>query len=166
MRANLNQDVIMIDIQDREDIYNRFDQDELSKELGDYLLKKGKKLPFQTKLTIDLHLKIPFEESEISQMEEMIHRYFHHFVIAEKLYFKYGFPKKMILFLIGTLLIILSTFISKMISFVLPELFLIAGWVAIWEAVDNFLFKDISVRLEMKRAQQLKDAKVIIHKEF
>lgn len=43
----------------------------------------------------------------------------------------------------------------------LPEILLIAGWVAIWEVVDDLLFTDPTKQLEEKRALQLAKATIL-----
>jgi len=57
--------------------------------------------------------------------------------------------------MIGVLLILLSDLFAEMFDFLIPELFLISGWVAIWEMVDSILFVYNKNRIERKIAKKL-----------
>ena len=59
-------------------------------------------------------------------------------------------------FLLGIILII----ISEQLTLFLSELFLIAGWVVIWEVVYDILFTGIKRKRELKIAKKLSTCEI------
>ena len=66
---------------------------------------------------------------------------------------------RLTLFLIG----ILAIFISKQFSNILSEIFLIAGWVVIWELIYDILFNEIKRKRKAKIYKILANATIIFN---
>ena len=142
---------IRVDIDNKEDIFNKFNNQQISEELGDYIYNCAKMFPTNKKITIYINNSVIFSKEEKQQLVDGIREYYG-LLVKKKM--------RIILFLIGILLIILSDSFSHIIKFLLPELFLIAGWVAIWEAVYSVLFVDNKIKLEIKKARQLSNCEI------
>ncbi len=65
--------------------------------------------------------------------------------------------KRIFLLLLGILLI----FISKIFDFILSEIFLVAGWVAIWEIVYDLFFRERERKRNIKIYQKLAKSTII-----
>lgn len=122
---------IRVDIDNKEDIFNKFNNQQISEELGDYIYNCAKMFPTNKKITIYINNSVIFSKEEKQQLVDGIREYYGLLVKKKMFYTKFNKLKRIILFLIGILLIILSDSFSHIIKFLLPELFLIAGWVAI-----------------------------------
>ena len=68
--------------------------------------------------------------------------------------------KDIYLVLIGIGCLIISIMFSYLKMEVVSEIFIIVGWVCIWEIVNDFLFIDGETRLKRKKYLQLSKAKI------
>ena len=156
----MDNNVIRVDIDNKEDIYNKFNNEQISEELGDYIYNCAKMFPMNKKMIIYINNSVIFSNEEKDQLVDAIREYYGLFVRKQMFYTKFNRLKRVVLFLIGILLIVLSDSFSHITEFLIPELFLIAGWVAIWEAVYSILFVDNKVKLEIKKARQLSNCEI------
>lgn len=132
----------------------------LSNMIVDYLNTQVKRVPLKNEII--LKIQVPHgSQEEINRIKDAIYDYYQLQVKQKELYQKFSTMKKIILCILGFFLIFLSTVISDIIPVVLPEILLIAGWVAIWEVVDDLLFTDPTKQLEEKRALQLAKATIL-----
>lgn len=65
---------------------------------------------------------------------------------------------RLVLFLLG----VLSIFISKQFTNIVSEIFLIAGWVIIWEIIYDVLFSEIKRKRKARIYKTLAKAKIIL----
>ena len=65
---------------------------------------------------------------------------------------------RLVLFLIG----VLSIFMSKQFTNIVSEIFLIAGWVIIWEIIYDVLFSEIKRKRKARIYKTLAKAKIIL----
>lgn len=146
---------IKVDIQDKENLYNPFNKEQISEELGNYILSSSKKIPIKEKMIIMIHDYENLDEKEKEHLIDAIREYFGLMVQEKMIYSELSQMNHIILLLIGILLITLSNILTNVFPFLIPELFLIAGWVAIWETVYGILFTDNKTRVEIKRIKAL-----------
>ena len=66
---------------------------------------------------------------------------------------------RLVLFLIG----VLSIFISKQFTNIVSEIFLIAGWVIIWEIIYDILFSEIKRKRKAKIYKALATSNIILN---
>lgn len=128
--------MIIIDTDNIEDLINTYNNSLLNSNFDDYLLHQ---LKFVNKDKIIVHFNKTFKKSDQELITNTIHNYY-----LDK-YKKHSFIDKfddyvhMILLILGIIFILIS---EKLISF-LSELFLIAGWVVVWEIIYDLLFNSI-----------------------
>ncbi len=122
-----------IKINTNSNILNEFDNNKISDSLDNYLLNELKFKPFKNKVTLVL------VGHEKENFESIIKNYYQE---------KYTSAKKLdnldnyirgILFIIGLIAIL----ISEQFQSILNEIFLIAGWVVIWEVLYDILFNEL-----------------------
>lgn len=146
---------IEIDIKSKEDMFNKFNEDLISEDLGNFIFKQSKKISLTSKVTIEIYDKVGLTKEERGRLIDAIREYFGLMVKEKLIYIDFNNVRKIFLFVIGVVLILLSNALTKVFSFLIPELFLIAGWVAIWETVYSIFFSDNQNRVEIKKLKEL-----------
>ena len=156
----MNNNIIEVDIKSKEGIFNSFNENQISDELGNYIFVNAKKSSTKAELVINIDNKIPFTEEEKEKLVDGIREYFGLLVRSKLNYKKFNSIKKMILFMIGMLLILLSEVLSDVVRLLIPEVISIAGCVAIWESVTILLFIDSKNNYEIKKLKELSECDI------
>lgn len=151
---------IEVDIKDKEALFNSFNNNQISEELGNYILKNAKNIPLNLKMIIYISDRGSLSKEEREHLVASIRTYYGLLVKEKLLYTKFNKIKNLMLFIIGIVLILLSNALNNIFSLLIPELFLIAGWVAIWETVYGILFIDNKNRIEIKKAKALSKCEI------
>ena len=126
--------MINIELNNYEDAFNKFNKEELSEELASYIFEIAKQISLDE---ISIKIKGNFDEEKQSELESLIRRYYRKKTVIFNRDDKYNNIFKMAFALIGIILINISIYVHDLLG----ELFLIAGSVAIWEVVGDFLFE-------------------------
>lgn len=144
-----------IELKNEADAICEFNENKISENLDHYLLSSLEHKPIKEKLTITIR------GTKNSKLKSIIHDYYKE---------KYYFIKKvdtldniirLILFLMGILFIL----ISKHFHYLLDEIFLIAGWVTIWEIVYDILFNEIKRKRDAHIYKVLANCDIIFKDE-
>lgn len=126
--------MINIELNNYNDAFNKFNREELSEELASYIFEIAKQISLDE---ISITIKGEFDEEKQSELESLIRRYYRKKTVLFNRNDKYNNIFKMVFALIGLALINASIHVHDLLG----ELFLIAGSVAIWEVVADFLFE-------------------------
>ena len=153
---------IKIEIRDQEKIYNDFDRSKLSDELGRYIYNQRSLYNINQKVGIDILLFDDISTYEELELQRMIHKYFKNKVKEMTQIEKQDTIKKILLFLIGTIIIFLSHNIHFKNDFIVTEILLIIGWVAIWEVFDIVLFRETKRKFKLNIYKKLSTCKINI----
>ena len=121
---------------------------------------QSKKLPLNAKFSLLIDDKIGLNDKEKELLVDAIREYYGLKVRGKLLYNKYNNVKKTLLFAIGMILVLLSDLFNSIFTFLIPEMFLIAGWVAISEVVYSILFVDGKHMVETTKARKLTECEV------
>ena len=156
---------INIHIDQLDILENQFDHNKLSYDFNEYINYQLLGIPLSELIQINIHSKQKISEREQEQFISKFVQHYEHQITSYDFASKYIFRKVLILFLIGIFFITLYATLDSVLSFVIPEVLLITGWVAIWEAVYAILFTDSQNRMKAKRARQLKKSKIIFSQE-
>lgn len=158
--------IIEVDIKTKEIAFNPFNENQISDELGNYIFRNSKKGSVDAKLIINIDNKINFSKDEQERIIDAIREYFGILVRDKIHYARFSNLKKLALLLIGILLMLLYDATRNNLGFLIPEMFSIAGCVAIWEAVHIIIFDDNKNKFEMKKLRQLSGCEInFINKE-
>ena len=147
---------IRIDIEDRDDLLEKFNENKVSREIIDYIIReamiiekykeieiiinKGKAIiAEECKELIKIGLKEEYKRSLEIQHENNI----------KQIYF----------FIIGIILLFFS--IQMQQNGIWKEILLISGWVPIWEMVRIELFPDVQGRIKRKNIKRLLKSEII-----
>ena len=126
--------MINIDINKLEELENKFNGKHINKDLDEYIMECAKLIPSKRKIILNINSKLNKNEKEM--VSNLIHQYYEEKLKQYHIIDKYDDYLRIILLLLGIICILLSeTFID-----LLSELFLIAGWVVVWEVIYDLIF--------------------------
>ena len=147
--------MINIDINKLEELENKFNGKHINKDLDEYIMECAKLIPSKRKIILNINSKLNKNEKEM--VSNLIHQYYEEKLKQYHIIDKYDDYLRIILLLLGIICILLSeTFID-----LLSELFLIAGWVVVWEVIYDLIFTGFK-RKKIKGIYQ-KLSRVTIH---
>lgn len=155
-----NINVIDIIVSDKEDLYNNFNSKKLSSELGSYIYNQSLGYSINEEFKINIKVTDILTDKEKNDIVDMIREYFGLSIKETLIYYKYNNFKKIVLFILGIILIYISHFVGTINDFLISEVFLIIGWVAIWEVFENILLVDSKKKFKLKRLKRLVKCKI------
>lgn len=146
---------IKIDITSKDDLLEKYNEDKISRDVIEYLIKEAMLVEKEEKIKVVINKS----STVLSQdCKELIKN-------GLKDEYKRSMNKqhdnnvKQIYFLIlGILLIFVSTLIKEQI---LKEVLLIAGWVPIWEMVRIEIFPDVAGRVKRRIIKKLLHSEIV-----
>ncbi len=149
---------IIININDEKDYENKYNFNNLSTELSNYIYEECKGKPINNKISIIIKASYKIKDKEKEEIINKIHNNYKTDLNEQLLMIKYSNSKNIVVFLLGILFLYLYYFIK--INFVLSEMILIVGWVAIWEAVYAWLFVRDKNNIQIKRLKKLANCEI------
>ena len=149
---------IIININDEKDYKNKYNSNNLSAELSNYIYEECKGKPINNKVLIIIKSNYKINQEEKIDIINKIHNNYKIDLNEQLLMIKYSNIKNVAIFLLGVLFLYLYYFIK--INFVLSEMTLIVGWVAIWEAVYVWMFVRDKNNINIKRLKKLANCEI------
>lgn len=151
--------IIEIDINNKYDLIDKYNEKKLSQELLEYIIKQVALTKKNKQIKIIINKKCHIDKEVTKFIKEGLKEEYNR---SLEEYHKNN--KKQLFFLfIGTILIFLSTLIEK--GLIWKELLLISGWVPIWEMVEVELFPDVESRKERKNIRRLLNSEILEKEE-
>lgn len=157
MKKELN---IKITLDSEDDYRNPFNKGKLSTELSNYIYEECKGEPLNTDILIAIVPSFEMTKKEKEELIDMIRKNYGIDVKEDLLFLERSFIWKTILFLLGVFIVAISYFIKTVDDYVISEVILIIGWVAIWESVYSWIFEDGKKKVEIKRLKRLANCKI------
>jgi len=148
---------IIVNIENMNNIHHPFNKNTLNPTLVSFLQEECIGKPKKANIDIHIFSKQSLEDLQKEQIRNLIHKHF----IEERKELK--MKKEMThifyvsLLILGILFLLISLLILQEI---LKEIFLILGWIAIWEAVENFIFENSKETLKYHRYKKLASARI------
>ena len=136
------------------DAFNDFDSDDISDNLDHYILEKAKMLAGK-KITIKINGN--YTNDEKNRLENAIHKHYKQKNNYLNKVDRFDDIYRLIFMIMGAILINISNQYTNFIG----ELFLIVGWVAVWEVTYDFLFRSIKRKNENLISKKLSKCKII-----
>ena len=136
--------VINIDINDKHDLYEPYNDNYLNKDLIDYLIRQGMPFKKKDKVTIEVDNNVRKRKNFEQILKQSLK------MEKNRLQQKYRDmnKKQASWFIMGAIIILLGYIISE--SSALHEIIIVVGSVPIWEAISIELFKDTEIRKKIK----------------
>ncbi len=122
-----------------EDLVEKYNQNRVSRDLIDYIISESILIGKKDKLKL-----VIYNKCQVENCWEMIQKGLEQEYKRSLKYDRFNDMKQWSLLGIG-LFFLLLTILSEN-SFLINEVFLIIGWVSIWEVIDIALFKDTKER--------------------
>lgn len=145
---------VNIKLKSIEDATNPFNESLLNEELDNYIVNNCKHISSKEKIILNVNNLSKKEEQE--QLLALIHHHYQNKVKQLNKIDKYDDYFRLVLILLGIILIIISEQFTSLLS----ELFLIAGWVVVWEVVYDILFTGIKRKRDLKLCKKLSTCKI------
>ncbi len=158
----LNKEIKYIDItlDNMDDASSIYNDDILNEELSDYILKQAMGIFPKQKVIIKIKPLFEINQSEKEKLVDMIRKNYGIDIRESLIRRKYELIKKIILMLVGTVFILASELLESNGIMLMPEIFLIISWVAIYEAIYSFIFVDTKEMIKTKRLKKLTNCKI------
>ena len=149
---------VEIYIDEKQDYVSNYNTKMLNPELKNYVLEelRGSNL----KKGIKIEIVGNYFDSE-EKKQEFLKLFKNEFSLSIKdmtMYLRYSLMASLLLGLLGIIFIVISNVIT---SSVFKEIFLIMGWLGIWESTANIIFNESKNYLIMKRYERIRKAKII-----
>lgn len=161
----MTNDKIIITIQDKEDFFDKFNSFKLSEELGTYLYNQSLKFPLKRGMKIYIKYNFNLTDEEKENIKMLVNDYFKNNLKEIEHYYKFNNLKKFILFILGIIFIFISNIWEVNNDFLISEVFLIVGWVAIWEVVDNVLLTETKRKYKYKHLKKILKSEIVFESE-
>lgn len=131
--------VIEIDILDKSDLVEKYNDDKLSRDLMEYIIKEATFVSRKDKIKIVINNKCGVNDYKNIFIESLKEEYNKSLKICHLTNIR-----QLFLLMIGIIFLFLSTLIKNEVIW--KEILLIGGWVPIWETIDIELFSDLEGR--------------------
>lgn len=155
--------MINIHIENKDDYTCPYNNKKLNSELLSYILDENKGIPFYHTIEININSPHKFSKHEKDDFVTILRSNLGQDIKEYYLEMKLTYIRAIILFFIGILFILFSSFFSN--HQLISEIFLIIGWVGIWESCYIFLFERIHTRVQIKQLKKLVNAKVLFYEK-
>lgn len=144
---------MIIKVEKLEDALNKFNNEKLSPELNEYIKKECQA---NLKNTLEINIEGKLTKKEQEKFANTIHSYYESLFKKYRYIDKYDNTIRVILLFIGIILLLISEQTTSLIS----ELFLITGWIFIWEMLYDGLFNQINRKRKANIYKKLATSKI------
>lgn len=132
--------IIEIDISDKNDLIDKYNNKKLSKELMEYIIEQAIFVTRKDKIKIVINKKCSIEQDYIKIIKEGLKE---EYSKSLKIYHLNNI-RQLLLLILGIIFLFFSTLIKE--DVIWKEILLIGGWVPIWETIEIELFSDLEGR--------------------
>ena len=148
--------IIEININDKDDIFDKYNDKNISKEFIEYIIEKTKQIEINKNIKFICINKCGIEKNIIELIKKELEK---EYKISLKKRKKNNL-KQIIFLLMGIIFLILSINIKE--ESIWKEISLITGWVHIWEMIELELFSDMDERIRRKNIQRMLKSEMIV----
>lgn len=156
---------IKVELSDLNNIFNQYNHDFLSDDLSKYLYNCCTYTKPLESITIEIKSHINLPDSDKEKIRQTIIKNYNFYLNKEKKIKKHDNLKKIFLSFIGVCLIYLTKILNNLDLYLLQEILLISGWVAIWEVTYSILFVDTKRNFKLDHLKKLAKSKIIFSEE-
>lgn len=152
--------IIEIDLDDRDEYVNEYNDDRISEDLHYYLLNYDFSFKEEVVIQVKFHYSVSVQEKE--RIKDMLYRDFQESLGHVKENLRKLNYQNIFLIILGLGLFLLSNFFASRDMKLFSEFFLVVTWVAFWEVAESFLFVRIKWLRKKKKYQQLLESQIIV----
>ena len=143
------ENIIEIDINNKYDFLDKYNEKNVSHEFIEYIIKQSLLVKSNEKIKVVVNNKCDIEDNCIEYIKNGLKREYNK-VLEE---YHNNNLKQLFFLVLGILFIFLSTLIPE--GLIWREVLLIIGWVPIWEMIEVELFSDVVCRKRRKAVKKL-----------
>ena len=143
--------VIDVDIIDLDDFFSKYNKELVSWDLIKFILDNCKEVDEDIVIVLNKKIDKPLESILRNSLKT-------EYNLMVKEHFNNN-KMQVIYFLIGIIMLVISRILNDRV--LLEELFLIGGWVLIWQTVEIEFFRDIDNKRKRKLLKKLINSKII-----
>lgn len=147
--------IIKIDLHDKYDLVNKYDEKKISQELLQYILKQATLAQKYEKIKIVINKKFYMEKDSIAIIKEGLKEEYARSLKERDA----NNVRQLLFFVLGLIIIFFSTLVPE--SGIWKEILVISGWVPIWEMVEMELFPDAAGRRERKTIDRILNGEIL-----
>lgn len=151
---------IEIDLKNKDDFISRYNDKTLDPKLRDYIINELVGYDNNIKLSINIKTTYKLTDDDKVEYRKIIRKEFSEGLIELEGTRKRSNIKRLSLFLIGSLSLLVEFKFEKYVGSVLGEIINILGWVCLWEFIYSILFTAISRKNTIKRYKQILNAEI------
>ena len=152
--------VIEIDLDNRSEYLNEFDDNRIADRLCQYILDSY----VDFKKVVELRVKFNYvvKQSEKENINNIFKNSFERYLKQIDREFRWLNLRDVILIVLGIVFLGIYWYFDKYNIFIFAEIFMIIGWVAFWVVAESFLFQRRNLIINRKKYLKLLNAKISI----
>ena len=154
---------IRVILEEEAELFNKFDNDELSKELGEYIFQEYENVKESDSVVIEFYTSFKLDEAKEEDIIKLIRQYFKKQIEESNSYNKFDNIKKIISFFVGMLIIFISDLCYYRSSHFVGEILSIVGSVAIWEVFDGIITTIFNNKINKAKLNKLIKSKIMFY---
>ena len=152
--------VIDIDINEKDDYIGKYNDDILNEDLYDYIYDRALYMDIDEPIVINISFDYKASKLEKDMIKKLIYEAFKSGINRDNIYMKLMTYKDLFLLLLGFVGLGLSFLFNYLNHIILSEVFMIIGWVSLWEIVERVLFIYKDEKNKKKKCLQLMNAEI------
>lgn len=150
--------VIEIDLDNRFEYVNEFDDSKINDRLLRYILNSI--IDIKRDIVLNIKFNYAYDDKEKKDICNMLNLSFEMALINNEREIKKLNFRNLILLFLGFLFLIIYWYLDNFNLFIFAEFFLVISWVAFWEIADSLLFKRRKLVIARRKYQKLLMAKI------
>lgn len=147
--------VIEIDLFNKDDLYEKYNKKNVSRDLIDYIVKTAMFFGKKDKIKIVFNDSLNENVDYIELFKKTIQDEYNYSLRKHR----YNNIMQIIYLLLGILILFISNFLDNSIIF--QELLVIGGWVLIWEMIELEIFTDLEEQKKRRILKRLLNSEII-----
>lgn len=147
--------VIEIDLFNKDDLYEKYNKKNVSRDLIDYIVKTAMFFGKKDKIKIVFNDSLNENVDYIELFKKTIQDEYNYSLRKHR----YNNIMQIIYLILGILILFISNFLDNSIIF--QELLIIGGWVLIWEMIELEIFTDLEEQKKRRILKRLLNSEII-----
>ena len=152
--------VIEIDLDNRLEYLNEFDDNRIADRLCQYILDSY--VDFKKGVELRVKFNYVVKQSEKENINNIFKNSFERYLKQIDREFRWLNLRDVILIALGIIFLGIYWYFDKYNIFIFAEIFMIIGWVAFWVVAESFLFQRRNLIINRKKYLKLLNAKISI----
>lgn len=149
------EEIIEIDLNDKYDVINKYNEKKVSHEMLDYIIKQARTIKKNKRIKVIINKKCCIDRDVTKMIKEGLKEEYNRSLEKRAR----NNIKQIIFLFLGIVFIFLSTLIPE--QGLWKEILLITGWVPIWEMIEVELFPDVEGRIKRKVITKLLNSEIL-----